>query len=44
MNDEALKDDVIFRRKLLDRLDALVKEIKESRKFITAKIEAVKSK
>lgn len=38
---EALNNDTIFRRDLLRRLDKIAEEIKESRKSITAKLEAI---
>lgn len=44
MKDEALNVDIIFRRKLLDRLDKIAEEIKEAGKNIADKLDAIKSR
>ncbi len=44
MKTASFDNDVIFRRELLKKLDKIAKEIKESGKAITDKLEAVKSR
>ncbi len=42
--DESLKDDVIYRREILKRLDKIAEEIKEVGKNISDKLDDIKSR